>query len=122
MFLAGRRRRKPRFSLGSKGTPRPSLGASRRVWLFWPRELSNLGARHNMLGRVATHLPFGLGIFSLTWGKSRLAEPSRDPPGRFGLGRILSIIKARGFEPRVLGQFLLPGLVEIEVLEASFVP
>ena len=47
-------------------------------------------------------------------------KTSRDPLGDFSLRIVSRIGKARGFEPRRSGQFLLPGLVEIEVSEASF--
>ena len=61
---------KPRFSLGSQDAPRPSLGAPPRVWPFWPSLLSDLGARRDLLGQVATCLSFGMRAYSLTWDKS----------------------------------------------------
>ena len=47
-------------------------------------------------------------------------KTSRDPLGDFSLRIVSRIGKARGFKPRRSGQFLLPGLVEIEVLKAGF--
>ena len=136
-FLAGKGGKPIIFGF-EEGAPRPSFGASRRVYPEGPGLASVLGARHVACdlsalgcslrwGRAVTRRgksqlasPLAWGSPLLLRGKSRSIRPGCDPPRDFSLRVVSRIGKAWGFEPRRSGQFLLPGLVEIGVLEASF--